>query len=206
MTKLLKGEDAEADAIRLERTLPETRSNTEPLIEIISTRFASIYANGGSFVRRWPLEKGLPSPGDVGKIRGLRVRLCERSASRTSRIYRRRRQRDPAIGIGNHSLRDEFYLDTLKRPYCSINSDNLRRGPRSVTLVTFFSCLPIVPLLLSPHTCILALYSSPRSSSPLSSLRFSSLLFVCFSPFSWSPIRGGKYQRRSLIRDTVALR
>ena len=89
---------------------------------------------------------------DVGKIRGLRARLRERSTSRANHIRDRRRQRDPVIGIGNHSLRDEFHLDTLKRPYCSINSDNLRRGPCSVTLVTFFSCLPIVPLPPTVHT------------------------------------------------------
>ena len=125
---------------------------------------------------------------DVGKIRGLRARLRERSTSRANHIRDRRRQRDPVIGIGNHSLRDEFHLDTLKRPYCSINSDNLRRGPCSVTLVTFFSCLPIVPLPPTVHThthkiyicTYMCLHSSLRSSSSLSSL-LGSPLFCSFA-------------------------
>lgn len=79
--------------------------------------------------------------------------------------------------MGNRCSCDEFYLDTLKRPYCSINSDNLRRGPRSVALVTFFSCLPIVLLPLSAFIYVLTLLSSPLHSSPLlsSSLLFSSV-------------------------------
>lgn len=155
----------------------QTRSNTEPLIEIISTRFASIYANGQSFVHRSVSRQSLPTVGNGGKIRGLRARLAERPASSTDRICQPWNEGDRAIGIGNRSSCDEFYLDTLKRPYCSINSDNLRRGPRSVTLVTFFSCLPIVLLPLSAFIYVLTLLSSPLLfTSPL----LSSLLSACF--------------------------
>lgn len=113
VTKLLKGEDVGTggwkNAVRLRLTL--NLSNWD--------HFNSVCVN---LRERW---KFCPSF-DVACRYSVCGGRCKNSrfastnfreqASRSSDIWKRNDERDQPNEIENHSIRDEFYLDTLKRP------------------------------------------------------------------------------------------